>query len=360
MRTQDFLEAYSAQASAAFEAIIAEEKAIADGMGMPPFIQESITLLEDFARGGKRMRGALLMLGFTLANRDGLRYSQEAVKASIAYEMLHACLLVHDDIMDRDRTRRGRDALHVALAKQATAWGLSGSPQHYGMAMALNTGDFGVFLALKLISSLAIRPERVITRAFQKLTEVFAKTAHGQALDITLQRQPDATEAEVMAIYEYKTAWYSVAGPLEIGAILADADDALVARLHDFAIPLGMAFQLEDDLLGLFGDFRTLGKPIGSDLREGKKTLVLARLLEMTPAADREFVRRLIGRRNLSRRDLDRIREMARRSGTLDYCTDVGQELVGAGKRHIPLITDDREMQDTLSNFADYMMERQW
>lgn len=358
MNAEDFLGWYVQQASRVYEGVFKDARDTPALLLLPPTVHESLTMLQEFGRGGKRIRGGLLTLGFQLAAGHE-PIGEQIVRASVAYEILHACLLIHDDIMDRDDTRRGRDALHVAFAKQFSKWGLRGTPEHYGISMALNTGDLGVFLALEMMASLAIEPDRLV-RATQKLTEIFKKTAFGQALDVTLDSQVDASEAEIMAIYEFKTAWYTVAGPLEMGAILGGGGERLVGALHDFGIPLGMAFQLEDDILGLFADENLLGKPLGSDFKEGKKTLILRKILEMSSSEDQRFVRRLIGEPHISREALERVREVARTSGALQSCTDYGRALIEKGEHAIPKITDDPEMQHTLRSFATYMIQRQW
>lgn len=355
---EQYLLSYANRASHAYAQIFEGTVRTVAAVGLPFFIEDSLRMLRDFGQGGKRMRGGLLTLGSQLVNRN-LGADDEILKASIAYELLHACLLIHDDIMDRDKMRRGHDSLHVALAKKATSWGIRGSPSHFGTAMALNSGDLGVFVALHILSSLKVNPTRFVA-AFQRLTEIFENTALGQALDVTFGLRADATEDEILSIYEFKTAWYSVAGPLEIGAILAGAPNELVASLHELGILLGQAFQIEDDILGLFADERVLGKPIGSDLKEGKKTLLLLKLLQLSRPEEQAFIRCLVGQKRIARRDLVKVRAIAQESGVLEYCTAYEHRLAAKGVAKIPEITDDPEMQALLRSFASYVTQRQW
>ena len=356
MRAEESLQTYAKEASDSFEGIFDREQAGFQALGMPDIVRESVSSLRDFASGGKRMRGALVLLGFNIAG-GAPAFKEELVKASNAYEIIHSCLLIHDDIMDRDKTRRGGDALHVAFAKQVPKRKLSGSPGHYGLSMAINTGDLGAFLALENMASLRLPVDRVL-EATRKTLEIFKVTAGGQAIDLELQRRSHVTEDEVLAIYEFKTAWYSVAGPLEVGATLGGADQGLTRSLHQFGIWLGKAFQLEDDLLGLFGDSRILGKPTGSDLVEGKKTLILLKLLEMSPPDDQKFVLEVLGHGRISHKSLQKVRDIAESSGALKYCRELGEAMVGKGKDLIPDITADQEMQHTLRSLADFMIGR--
>jgi geranylgeranyl diphosphate synthase type I len=355
---EEYLLSYTDRASRAYPRILEGAAKTVLKLGLPSFIEDSLLMLQEFGHGGKHMRGGLLTLGAQLVNHN-LGTDSEILKASIAYELLHACLLIHDDIMDRDKMRRGRDSFHIALAKKAPSWGIRGSSSHFGTSMALNTGDLGVFMALRLLSSLEINPTRFVP-AFQRLTEIFENTALGQALDVTLGLRTDATEDDILRIYELKTAWYSIAGPLEIGAILSGASNELVANLHELGILLGQAFQIEDDILGLFADERVLGKPIGSDLKEGKKTLLLLKLLQMSGSKEQAFIRCLVGQRRIAQRDLKKVRAIAQETGALEYCTVYGHKLSAKGMAKIPEITEDPEMQALLRSFATYVTQRQW
>ncbi len=233
---------------------------------------ESLTL-----RGGKRQRAALVAVGHRLA---GGRDDALALPGAVSMELLQTYLLIHDDWMDGDETRRGGPSVHVAMREH-----FRGDARR-GDAFAVLAGDLSCSMAYEALLA-SPEPERARAAAIE-LSRMTHDVVLGQALDV-------AGGADDLArLYELKTASYTVRGPLLVGAALGGGSTALASELSAIAGPLGIAFQMADDLLGLFGDERT-GKPRGNDLREAKRTSVVAAAARLLDDAGRATLARGTG-----------------------------------------------------------------
>jgi len=209
--------------------------------------------------GGKRLRPALVVAGLrTVSGRAALG---PALDAGVALELLHSYFLIHDDWMDGDRVRRGGPSVHVALAARFGS-------EHKGNASAILAGDYAVALACDALARVETAPAR-LRAVFAAFAEMQLGAVAGQQLDMVGEGR------DVELGYALKTGSYTVEGPLKLGALLAGAKPATLAALSRYARPAGVAFQLRDDLLSLFGDPAQTGKPLASDLMSGKRTLLL-------------------------------------------------------------------------------------
>jgi len=171
-------------------------------------------------------------------------------------------------------------------------------------------------------------------------------------------RIDELTEELVLQIHEYKTAHYTIMLPLQLGAILARADEAVVATIGRFALPLGIAFQVQDDILGLFGDERVLGKPVVSDLREGKKTLLFIHAYERADQAQRARLRAVHGNASLAAGDLEEVRRIVKETGALERSEREARRLVAEAKTQIAGITADPHWRRVLAGLGDYLILR--
>lgn len=264
-------------------------------------------------RGGKRLRGALVLLGCEAAGGD----RAAALPAALGIELFHAYLLVHDDFMDRDEVRRGGPTLHVQLARKGAldAHGtMVPAGEHLGGALAILFGSLLQAWALELVLAAPAAPGRRLEAA-QLLTRALAEVTVGQALDLAAPLGPPPGLAETLEIERLKTGSYTFELPLLLGAHLAGAGPQLAGVLSRYARPLGQAFQIADDLLGTFGAPAVTGKSAGSDLREGKRTLLVLRALELASPADRAALLRDLGRRDLTDREVEGLRLLLSRCG---------------------------------------------
>ena len=230
-----------------------------------------VPVIDLLLRDGKRLRPAFCYWGWRGA---GGRDCDEAISAATSLELLHGCALIHDDVMDGSVLRRGSRAVHSELAAQHEARGWRGPGDRFGVAGAVIAGDLCLVWADEMLRASGLPPSS-LTRAGPVFDEMRAETIRGQYLDLITQAEGALRVEDAIAVAEAKTAASTTVGPLRFGAMLAGAGEDLLRSYTDYARPLGVAFQLRDDLLGAFGDPGATGKPSGDDLRDGKCTLLL-------------------------------------------------------------------------------------
>ena len=308
-RVADFLAAESARWAATDAELGVVPKVIADYV----------------ARGGKRLRPSFLLAATLAAGGDPR--AAAAIDAGAALELLHAFALIHDDIMDGSMQRRGAPALHVDLSAAHAAAQFRGESRRFDEGMAVLVGD----LALVYADRLMPRHEGVR----DLWDELRIELTMGQHLDLTAAASGDRGPSRARRIADLKSGRYTVVRPLHLGAALTNRFGELQGVLQRYGQPVGQAFQLRDDLLGLFGDPETTGKPTGDDLREGKATFVLAVAHERANSRQRRVLD-LVGRADLQPDDVDRLRELIRRTGavaivehTIDDLLDQGVAALG-------------------------------
>jgi geranylgeranyl diphosphate synthase type I len=237
--------------------------------------------------------------------------------AALALELLHTCALLHDDLLDDATTRRGRTTAHVSFAATHRAGGYAGDDWRYGAAAAVLVGDLAFVLADELFLRAEVEPARLLAglRAFTVLRE---EVMAGQALDVQAAAARLTDRDLALTIAAAKSGRYSVARPLEIGALLGGATAADAAALAHAVEPLGQAFQVRDDLLGVFGDQGMTGKSAAGDLREGKRTLLVAEAMARLDAEQADELEGLLGDPTLDDGGVERARTLLRESGGLD------------------------------------------
>lgn len=271
--------------------------------------------------GGKRFRAAFCHWGYAaVAGSPGGDDARAVLRASASLELLHASALVHDDLMDASDTRRGRPATHRGFEAEHRGDGWRGDPEQYGAAAAILLGDLLLTWADELLRRCGFGPDRT-TAAADIFDLCRSEVIAGQFLDVSVQARGHADLDAAMTVLRYKSAKYSIERPLHVGAALAGAAGADIERLTAFGLPLGEAFQLRDDLLGVFGDPATTGKPAGDDLVEGKRTVLVAHALAAAPEADARRLDGALGR-DLSEDEVDALRAIIDRSGARQRVED--------------------------------------
>ncbi len=267
----------------------------ADAGTIDPVFGEATEALADFVlRGGKRIRPTFAWWGWRGAG--GPVEAPEAVavlRAISALELIQASALIHDDLMDASATRRGRPTVHVEFARKHAAARWRGQPARFGAAAAILLGDLALAWADDMLHAAGLSPA-ALRRATPAWRAMRTEVLGGQYLDVLHQSTGDTSVRAALQIDRFKTAAYTVERPLHLGAALADAPPELVSAYRRFGADIGVAFQLRDDLLGVFGDPAVTGKPAGDDLREGKRTLLLAVAVERADQLGRPEARQAI------------------------------------------------------------------
>jgi geranylgeranyl diphosphate synthase, type I len=277
---------------------------------LSPFIDS----LTDLLSGGKRLRPAFCYWGWRAAGGPD---SEEAVTAATSLELLQACALVHDDVMDGSDTRRGLPAVHRRFASLHRGNGWLGSPEAFGTGAAILMGDLCLSWADELLMSCGL-PDDALMRAKPVYDEMRTELMAGQYLDLLEQARGGGSTERAQRVIRFKSAKYTIERPLHLGVTLAGGDAALLDTFTAYGLPLGEAFQLRDDVLGVFGDPSETGKPAGDDLREGKRTVLVAEALEAASPAQAAAVRRHLGDPRLDADGVAMLREVIHDTGALD------------------------------------------
>ena len=238
---------------------------------------EALDALRDFVLGGgKRIRPTFAWWGWRGAGGDPESAEATAVLSALsALELVQAGALVHDDVMDASAVRRGSPTLHVAFAGKHAEAGWLGPGDRFGMAAAILLGDVALAWAEDLFHDSGV-PAEALAQAQRPWRAMRTEVLAGQYVDVLTQASGDSSADAALRINRFKTAAYTVERPLHLGAALGGADDGVTTAYRAFGADVGVAFQLRDDLLGVFGDPSVTGKPAGDDLREGKRTVLVS------------------------------------------------------------------------------------
>lgn len=314
---------------------------------------DMLTRYKKFIRGGKKLRGAQIQLGYEIAGGK----KRDVLQASTSIEIIHSFILMHDDIMDLDSLRRGFPTIHRQYEDKHRKLKLSKDTFHYGISMGIGMGDLGAYLGTEVLLGSNLDADKKL-KASIYLSRLLQRVAYGQGLDVTYGKMKDITEHDVMQVHLHKASIYTVAGPLKIGALLGGLPNHRIKAIEKFGEPVGIAFQLKDDELGLFSDDKTLGKPIGSDIREGKNTILKIKAVEFAKAKDKRFLKNTYGNQKIKQKDVKKVQRLTIKTGALEYSQELSKKLVEKGKKHIPLITKDTGLQETLSSLADLVIHR--
>ena len=299
------LDAYRARAEAHLTDFLAEREAEAQSEQLPTLAVEALQLF--LAAGGKRLRPLLCACGWHAAS--GGTETPGLVAAGAALEMFHAFALIHDDVMDRSATRRGAPTIHCRLAGHFAATYPPAQAEQLGISAAILIGDLALTWSDQLLHEARLAPG-TLARALDLIDAMRTEIMYGQYLDLIAAAQTGAGLEAPLAVIRYKTAKYSIERPLQLGAILAGADTGLTEALSTFAVPLGEAYQLRDDLLGVFGVPCETGKSRLDDLREGKRTVLIALALAAADPGQRTVLHAALGNQALTEPEAERAREV--------------------------------------------------
>ncbi len=307
-----------------------------------------LAAIESLLAGGKRLRPAFCYWGWRGAGGDDC---PEIIAAAAALELLHASALVHDDVMDGSDTRRGQPSLHRRFAARHVGSGWHGSADSFGVGAAILMGDLllswtdEMFHASGLPAAATQRGRRVLS---VMATEVIA----GQYLDLLEQVSGAGTVASALRVASYKSAKYTVERPLHLGAALAAAPDSVTQAYTRFGMPLGTAFQLRDDVLGVFGDPVQTGKPAGDDLREGKRTVLVATTFAKASRDEAAALGRRLGDPRLDQAGVTEAQEIIRGTGALLACEELIERYLSAALAALTDAPVTAEAKEALAELA--------
>ncbi|MGJ9402335.1 polyprenyl synthetase family protein [Arthrobacter sp. KK5.5] len=315
--------------------------------GISPHAAELVASIQDLVRGGKRMRPRFAFWGFVGAGGDPT--SEVVVRAGASLELFQAAALIHDDLIDRSDTRRGRPSVHKRFESIHERNGWDRVASRFGEAASVLAGDLCLSYSEQMFAGIP-GEHRSARAVFDRMrTQVMA----GQYLDVLEEsagRSYGAGNAldRARTILTYKSAKYSTENPLLIGGALAEAAGDLLDGYTEFALPLGKAFQLRDDVLGVFGDPVETGKPAGDDLREGKRTELVAHALLLAQPEDGSFIQARLGSAELGVADIDRMRSIIGSCGALAATEAAIDELSDSAFEALDRLPIEASVRDAL------------
>ncbi len=335
--------------------------------------------LRDFSLQGKMVRGGLLILGYEMHAARGARGRRAAASpaatlrggagpgarargravltAAAAIEIIHSSLLIHDDIMDNDRLRRGGRTI-FAQYEQAGKRARATNAEAFGRSMGICAGDVGYFLAWEILSGTGIDAERraaLLALVSRELSYV----GLAQMQDVAFSAFPRLpSRDDILALYMYKTARYTFALPLMAGALIAGAPATEQRRLCELGERLGVIFQVRDDELGIFGSEKEIGKPVGSDIREGKKTLLYLELIRRARGAEKRALVELFGKQDLTAVESRRVRDAIVDLGARSTLARLMEGLAEEARRIITSLPVSKEHARILREICDQSLER--
>lgn len=306
-------------------------------------------------RGGKRFRAALAESGYRMLGGDDQKVIDQM---SLVLEMVHAYLLVSDDISDRSELRRGGPAAHRILEEWFTRTNQIGDRQHFGANLAMLAAMAGMHLAMSELNQIPVSAER-IRAASDNLNHILFVTCQGQINDLWNETTKTSSQKQIENVLLWKSAYYSFVNPLQLGAILAGAEANQLKALEEYGLQAGRAFQLSDDVIGLFGSADETGKLPMDDLREGKRTMLIGRTLELANKDDVDFLEQQLGNEKLTEADFERCKQIITKCGALSLTQQEIRESCEAAKQtlvesNLPTAEEVR----ILAGMADFLMAR--
>lgn len=313
-----------------------------------------INRMYDFVISGKMLRGALVMFSESMFSGS---YSEDAIKCAITIELLQSGLLIHDDIMDEDIQRRGRDSIFFQYKKIADEKEINNS-YHIGESMGICAGNFAFSLAFISLSN--IKKKEVLDKIVKKFGEEMAIVGIGQMEDVITSGQKQIpSEEEIVSIYKYKTARYSFSLPFSIGAILSKTNEENISLIEEIGEYIGIIFQIQDDKLGLLGDSKTIGKPRGSDIKENKKTLFYLYLMHSATKEEKEKISKIFGNQNITDSEIDFIIHLLNKYNIFEIINKKLESYASIVREKIFVLPVDGSYKTLLLEFVEYNLERE-
>jgi geranylgeranyl diphosphate synthase type I len=306
----------------------------------------------DFLKNGKMIRGSLVLQSF-LFFEDNI--SEEAIKLASAIELIHSSLLIHDDIMDKDSFRRGQKTIAQQFREIAQEEKFQNS-EHFGNSMGISVGDLGFFLGFELLSQIS-------KKYFNEISFLVSQ----ELSKVTLAQMDDVyggfscheySKEKILSIYRYKTGRYSLSLPFMLGAILAGQSPKTITILENIGENMGVLFQIKDDKINLFGESEETGKPVGSDIRENKKTLYRHFLYEASSKKQKKELNIIFGNKDINISQVENVRTLVKELKVLEKIEKISDQLTILVKNKIEELNFTENKSQVLLDFLEYNLRR--
>ncbi|MDO5720108.1 MAG: polyprenyl synthetase family protein [Actinomycetaceae bacterium] len=329
-----------------------ETRSFSDHRYLPGFLQ----LARSYLGEGKAYRALAVSVGNFIAGGGPIGTDERALQLGVAMELYQASALVHDDLIDNSPTRRGHDSTHIAAARKF-------NDADTGEAVAILIGDFLLSLnQLATTRALAVTDAAVANHIHAYMARISAEVAWGQYLDVLTEHapldNPESLQRDVTDVIALKSGHYSVMRPLILGALLQSPDRELLRAIETVGKSWGLAFQMRDDVIGIFGDAELTGKPTSSDIREGKRTVLLALTLQLANDQQIETIASVLGNPDASEDHIDAVREIIRETGAFHRHEEIIKEYVTKGHDIVDTLDLTPAQTQVLRQFGDLLVQR--
>ena len=317
------------------------------------YLKENLEYFKDLNSEGKCIRGFLISLGYKIL-KENIDYSYHL---SLAYEVFQTSVLIHDDIIDNDNLRRGKKTIHYSNYLKYKSLNDS-EAKKTSESIALCVGDYGFFKVNEIIIKY-YKDDPNFSKLFDYYNDIVLKTVEGELIDVILSfenkyKENENLENNIMIVYKLKTAFYSIIGPLSLGLILGGIDDNKLEEIKNFGEKVGIAFQIQDDILGIYSD---MGKVVGSDIKEYKQTILFSYTIKKEKY--KEELLKYYGKENIGEKEINETRRIFKESGAYDYANNLMNNMYNEGieiMKKINWIKD--EDKNIIYGFLEYLKQR--
>ena len=314
-------------------------------------------------KDGKFIRAALIALGYYSKNLSS--DNKEYLPLATAYETFQTSILIHDDIIDNADLRRGKITIPKSYSNEFeksnnNSKDFNQRKTHIANSLGICIGDLGFYLASKILIS-NYRDNPNFDRLLNLYNTIVINTIKGEIIDVLLPfneqycNVPRTTEDDVMEIYRLKTAWYSIIGPFSLGMVLANYSDEEIKKMQELLYNLGIGFQIKDDILGIFGDEKELGKSASSDVSEFKQTILYSYIAQNNPE-ELENLHKYYGVEGLKEEEMNNVKDIFTRTGARKYATDMMESMFNETRKTLANITFiNEEYKQIIAGFITYL-----
>lgn len=314
--------------------------------------QGIVNSLEEFVLKGKLIRGTLFLLTVELL---GQKITEDHIHIACAIELIHSSLLIQDDIIDNDYIRRGGKTMFAFYEEKGKSLGAT-EAKHYGISIAMMVADVSFYLAMELISK---NESKSVGKIISYLSQEIKTVALAEGIDSEFGQTPEeATIDEIYSVYKYKTARYTFSLPFILACIVSQKDESIKKEFEELGEHIGTIFQIKDDLIGILGDEDVIGKPVGSDIRENKKTLIRALLYEKVVDSERKILIEAFGNRDLAVDQLNSIRDLIFKYRIVESLDKEIENIMVNAWRIFNNMEGEKHHKEILKNLLEFNLRR--